>query len=170
MDFKQEDILYIPGQLDKVIEYRSNGKLASLEKYGTQEMILFEKDEQFKNKWNRHILSTLNFNPILLGLINCYKIKVKQEFFVCDNKLVLRFKSPNYISNFFEFDEELVLEQEDDNIKVTRICDGKNKIGKWLVFPLSFTAPSLMAEVEKQYRQQQLDLIKEEIRSAHLPV
>ena len=154
--FEQKNSWTMIGNINKILEYRLNRKLPQCPEIGN---ITFKSLNENDGKWVREIIYPLNFNPFLLYLINCYKIKVVQEFYQENNKIITRFSSPKYISNFFSFEEEHVYEQLGELIIITRQCNGIDKIKKWLYFGADF----YMKEVEEQFEKQQYTFIKKEI-------
>ena len=168
VNFTQTHTWRIQGNLNSVLQYRLSKCFPFIPKYGKIDVLNLSKNDDEINSWTRTINTPLKFNSILLALINCYSINVKQKFYMTDGKLISTFISPKYISNFFSFEEYNIYEQIDDYIQITRVCKGDNKIENWLIFPLSLTAKSIMDDVEKTYEIQQFDLISQEILDSNI--
>jgi len=166
MDFHKEVNMVEKGNLEKIIENRIEGTIYCPEKYGPIEVILTTKKENENNSWHRDIKVPLKFNPVLLNLINCYSIILRQDFFIVDGKLITKFCSNKYISQFFSFEEEHIYEQDGENIKVTRYSDGKNKMGEWLFYPLTLMLSSYMKETEDSFQEQMNEFIISEIQNS----
>ena len=169
MSFNKEDTIIIPGNLEKIINYRIQGKFFLDPKYGNATVISVTEDiieNKDSNFWHRKVLIPLNINKILLSLLNVYSIKLNQDFYIDDNKLITKFSNPEWLSNFFYFNEEHIYEQLNENIKITRISKGINKIKSWLIFPLSLTNSGLVKETERNFHEQIIDLILAEVRNS----
>ena len=159
MDFLQENEFIIPGNIQKVLDFRKQGKLPYSKNIGE---IKLREIKEYNSKNIRKIIYPLKINKILLTLINCQKLKVIQEFSIDDNKLITSFRTPPGISKYFEFEEEHIYEQIDDTIKVTRKCKGINKINNWLKY-VPIDVKSLMREVEENTQSQAIEIIQCEI-------
>ncbi len=161
MNFYQENEIVIKGDIRKIFENRKNGKLPYSKIIGEMKLRSINEDP-VSLKITRKIIYPLKINKILQTLINCHKLKVIQEFFITDNKLITQFRTPPGISVYFSFDEEHIYEQIDDNIKVTRKCTGVNKIGKWIRY-IPVDSKRLLHETEENTQNQAIEIIKCEI-------
>jgi len=167
MSFCYEISYIIDGSINEIYSRRLEGY------YGKNTYIdhkIIENVDSDVLLHSKSYILKLNFNPYLLSLINCHQIKIWHIYYKKEEKLITKTKSPKYLANFFDFEEEHIYEQLYDDqgnitnkIKITQKCNGINKINDWLVGPLYYMVPgSEVTKVLTDYKKLQKKLINDE--------